>query len=221
MPLPAGLRRLTPAPLRDSPRLRGLALGAGLIPPRPMHTADEAALLRRLVAARACVVEVGVYEGSSSVELVDAMGPDATLHLVDPYIENALRSGWRGVERATRRTVERAAARHGGPHLSWHVCTSEEAAREWDAGSVDVVFIDGDHTREGARLDWDLWHPRVPAGGVVVFHDAREGKPDGRGLPGPTAVVDELFRGASAVPGWVISDEVDSAVAVTATATTS
>jgi len=48
----------------------------------------------------------------------------------------------------------------------------------------------------------------------VVFHDAREGKPEGRGLPGPTAVVDELFRGASPVAGWAIGDEVDSAVAV-------
>ena len=214
MPLPAGLRRLTPAPLRDSPRLRGLALQAGLIPPRPMHTEAEAALLRRLVPARSCVVEVGVYEGSSSVVLVDAMAPDATLHLVDPYVENALRSGWRGVERATRRTVERAAKRDAGPRLQWHVCTSEEAARGWNGTPVDVVFIDGDHTREGARLDWNLWHPHVPAGGLVVFHDAREGKPGGRGLPGPTAVVDELFRGHAAAPGWVVADEVDSAVAV-------
>jgi predicted O-methyltransferase YrrM len=215
MPLPPALRRLAPAPLRDSPRLRGFALGAGLIPPRPMHTEREGDLLRRLAAARACVVEVGVYEGSSSVQLVDAMAPDATLHLVDPYIENALRSGWRGVERATRRTVTRAARRSGGPRLRWHVCTSEEAARGWNGTPVDVVFIDGDHSPEGARLDWDLWSRHVPVGGTVVFHDAREGKPGGRGLPGPTAVVDALFRGASPLAGWVIGDEVDSALAVT------
>jgi predicted O-methyltransferase YrrM len=214
MPLPPAVRRLAPAPLRDSPRLRGLALGAGLIPPRPMHTDREAALLRRLATARACVVEVGVYEGSSSVQLVDAMAPDATLHLVDPYVENALRSGWRGVERATRRTVERAARRSGGPRLRWHVCTSEEAARGWNGTPVDVVFIDGDHTREGARLDWELWSPHVSASGVVVFHDAREGKAAGRGLPGPTAVVDELFRAPSMARGWDVAEEVDSAVAV-------
>ena len=215
MALPPALRRLAPAPLRDSPRLRGLALGAGLIPPRPMHTEREGELLRLLAAARACVVEVGVYEGSSSVQLVDAMAPDATLHLVDPYVETALRSGWRGVERATRRTVTRAARRSGGPTLRWHVCTSEEAARGWNGTPVDVVFIDGDHSPEGARLDWDLWSRHVPADGTVVFHDAREGKPGGRGLPGPTAVVDALFRGASPLAGWVIGDEVDSAVAVT------
>src|SRR3954451_11646032 len=136
MPLPAGLRRLTPAPLRDSPRLRGLALGAGLIPPRPMHTEREAALLRGLVADRACVVEVGVYEGSSSVELVAAMAPTATLHLVDPYVENALRSGWRGLERATKRAVTRAARQADGPQLRGHGCTREEAARGWNGTAV-------------------------------------------------------------------------------------
>jgi predicted O-methyltransferase YrrM len=213
MPLPPALRRLTPAPLRDSPRLRGLALGAGLIPPRPMHTEREAELLRGLAGASRCVVEVGVYEGSSSVVLVRAMGPDATLHLVDPYVETALRSGWRGVERATRRTVARAAGEDGA-RLRWHVCTSDEAARGWDGGSIDLVFIDGDHSREAARLDWELWSPLVREGGTVVFHDAREHKPEGRGLPGPTAVVDERFRGPAPREGWRIADEVDSAVAV-------
>jgi predicted O-methyltransferase YrrM len=213
MPLPPALRRLTPAPLRDSPRLRGLALGAGLIPPRPMHTDREAELLRGLAAAGDCVVEVGVYEGSSSVVLVAAMAPEATLHLIDPYVETALRSGWRGVERATRRTVTRAAG-DGGPKLRWHVCTSEQAARDWDGGAIDLVFIDGDHSREAARLDWELWSPLVRENGTVVFHDAREHKPEGRGLPGPTAVVDELFRGPEPSAGWRIADEVDSAVAV-------
>jgi predicted O-methyltransferase YrrM len=179
-----------------------------------MHTEREGELLRRLAAGRACVVEVGVYEGSSSVQLVDAMAPDATLHLVDPYIENALRAGWRGVERATRRTVTRAARRSGGPRLRWHVCTSEEAARDWPGDPVDLVFVDGDHSADAARLDWDLWHPHVPAGGHVVFHDAREGKRGGRGLPGPTAVVDRLFRRDAPAPGWRIVEEVDSAVAV-------
>jgi len=216
MPLPPALRRLAPAPLRDSPRLRGIALGAGLIPPRPMHTEGEAGLLRRVAAAAGRVVEIGVYEGSSSVVLVEAMAPAATLHLVDPYVETALRAGWRGVEQATRRTVGRAAARHSGPQVRWHVCTSEEAARSWPGEPVDVVFVDGDHTAEAARLDWDVWSPHVPIGGHVVFHDARLGKTHmgGRGLPGPTAVVDQLFRGEVPVPGWRIVEEVDSAVAV-------
>jgi hypothetical protein len=80
---------------------------------------------------------------------------------------------------------------------------------------VDLVFIDGDHSEEGCALDWELWHPFVEPGGAVMFHDARASQPGGRGLPGPTAVVDRLFRGPDAVPGWEILREADRAVAVT------
>ena len=79
---------------------------------------------------------------------------------------------------------------------------------------MDPVFIDGDHLESGVKLDWEAWHPHVVAGGHVLFHDAREGKPGGRGLAGPTAVVDRLFRGPGAVEGWEIADEVDRMVAV-------
>jgi hypothetical protein len=60
----------------------------------------------------------------------------------------------------------------------------------------------------------------VRPGGVVVFHDARMGKPGGEGLPGeggvpgPTTLVDELFRGPRAIDGWRIVADVQSTVAV-------
>jgi biotin operon repressor len=44
--------------------------------------------------------------------------------------------------------------------------------------------------------------------------DARQGVAGGRGLPGPTAVVDRLFRGPGALRGWRVDREVDRAVAV-------
>jgi hypothetical protein len=48
----------------------------------------------------------------------------------------------------------------------------------------------------------------------VAFHDARASQADGRGLPGPTAVVDRLFRGPSPLAGWTVEREADRAVAV-------
>jgi len=71
--------------LRDDPRVRALAVGSGLIPPRTMHTAAEAALLRELARGCGSVVEIGVYEGSSAVVLVRTLGRAATLHLIDPF----------------------------------------------------------------------------------------------------------------------------------------
>lgn len=214
MPLPSSVRRLAPGRARNSERLRGLALGAGLIPPRPMHTSAEAALLARLCASRHVVLEIGTYEGSSAVVLARAMPRSGTLHLVDAYEGNALLFGWTGTERASRRLLSRATRRRGGPVVQWHVARSLDVARGW-AQPLDMLFVDAGHTEAEALADWDAWSPFVVPEGVVAFHDARAGHPGGPpSWPGPTAVVDGLFRGPSAVTGWEIVEEADSIVAV-------
>lgn len=36
---------------------------------------------------------------------------------------------------------------------------------------VDFLFIDGDHTYEGVKRDFELYSPLVSEGGIVAFHD--------------------------------------------------
>ena len=215
MGLPKVIRRLTPDRVRDDVRLRALFVGAGLIPPRTMHSNDDAAVLRATAAGRRRVVEIGVYEGSSAAVLCEVLDPGAELHLIDPFGEHgwALPAGWGATEGASRRVVERARRRHHGPGVTWHVDYSAAVAQRWD-GAVDLVFIDGDHSEEGVRADWHGWHGFGAPGGAVVFHDARLTQQGGRGLPGPTAVVDALFRGPGALAGWSIAREADRTVAV-------
>jgi predicted O-methyltransferase YrrM len=205
--LPKFVRRRVPDSIRHSPRLRALALRAGLIPPRTMHSPAESALLRELARGRRRAVEIGVYEGSSALVLLDALPADAELHLIEPFGKGM--DWWEPAdERAVKAVVGRAARRRGGPTVRWHVTTSEVAARAWDLGA-DLVFIDGDHTEAACRLDWELWHRFVEPGGVVAFHDARGGD------PGPTAVVEHLFgSGEEGPPGWSVCAERDTIVAV-------
>src|SRR5437868_2031659 len=83
MPLPQAVRRLAPDRLRYSVRLRALAVGSGLVPPRSMHSAAESELLAALARGRRMAVEIGVYEGSSAVVLAGALPAGAGLHLND------------------------------------------------------------------------------------------------------------------------------------------
>jgi len=214
MAAPKALRRLAPDRLRDDPRLRAVALGVGLIPPRTMHSAAEGAALARLAAGARRVVELGVYEGSSAVVLCRTLGPEAELHLVDPFIDAtgwALRPGAKASATATRLAVRRAALGNG-PRVRWYLERSQDVGRGWGGGPVDLVFIDGDHSPEGCREDWEVWQHHVAPGGAVAFHDARAGRPGGVGSPGPTSVVDGVFRAAGS--GWSIVEEVDSLVVV-------
>ena len=205
--LPQTLRRAVPDRLRDDVRLRAFAVGAGIIPPRTLHSAAERELLQGLARDAARVVEIGVYEGASAAALCEAMRPDAELHLIDPFGHHptALPAGWGAIEQASRRVVARAARRHDGPRVIWHVERSEDTGRRWDQ-PVDVVFIDGDHAEEATRVDWELFSPHVTPGGHVLFHDAT----GPRALPGPSAVVAEV----SAQPGWAVVAEVDRTLAL-------
>jgi MMP 1-O-methyltransferase len=215
--LPASLRRLAPKRLRDDVRLRAFAVGSGLIPPRTMHSAEDASVLLAAARAARCVVEIGVYEGSSAILLCGALHADAKLHLVDPFGRHpdALPSGWGATEWATRRVVARALRRRGSqaPSVQWHACLSSQLATRWQGGA-DLVFVDGDHSESGCELDWSSWRGFVTLGGHIVFHDARADSPDGRGLPGPTVVVGRHFRSAGGTPGWEIAAEADRTVAV-------
>jgi predicted O-methyltransferase YrrM len=225
-PLPKTLRRAVPDRVRDDVRLRAVAVGLGMIPPRTLHSPDESALLARLAASARRVVEIGVYEAASAAVLYAALDADAELHLIDPFGHHAtaLPRDWGATEWASRRVVARATRRGagarigrtrsgGGPRVVWHVERSTQTAAGWSA-PVDLVFIDGDHSEQACQRDWDDWHRFVSPRGHVLFHDARDGAPDGRGLPGPTAVVTRTFRDAVAVAGWEIVAEVDRTVAV-------
>ena len=205
--LPQSLRRVVPDRLRDDVRLRAFAVGAGLIPPRTLHSAAERELLQSLARGAARVVEIGVYEGASAAALCEAMRPGAELHLIDPFGHHptALPAGWGAIEQASRRVVARAARRHDGPRVVWHVERSEDTGRRWTE-PVDVVFIDGDHAEEATRVDWELFSPHVTPGGHVLFHDAT----GPQALPGPQRVVAEVRD----QPGWEVVAEVDRTLAV-------
>src|SRR3954451_24892399 len=203
--LPQTLRRAVPDRVRDDPRLRAFAVGAGLIPPRTLHSPAERALLQDLAREAELVVEIGVYEGASAAALCEAMRPGAELHLIDPFGHHptALPAGWGAVEKSSRRVVSRAARQ--GPRVVWHVERSEDTGRDWSR-PVDLVFIDGDHAEEATRTDWALFPPHVTPGGHVLFHDAI----GPHALPGPQKVVAEV----SAQPGWEVAAEVDRTLAV-------
>jgi cephalosporin hydroxylase len=37
---------------------------------------------------------------------------------------------------------------------------------------IDFLFIDGDHTYKGVKLDYEMYSPLVANGGLICFHDA-------------------------------------------------
>jgi len=49
--------------------------------------------------------------------------------------------------------------------------TLEQAKRILDGKEIDFLFIDGDHTYEGVKKDFEMYSPLVREGGIIAFHD--------------------------------------------------
>jgi predicted O-methyltransferase YrrM len=125
--------------------------------------------LARHAAGRRRLVEIGVWHGVTTARLRAAMAPDGVLYAVDPFPSGRL--GFSLQRHIAHRVAERV--RNGT--LEWVELRGEEAGRRHAAERrepVDFVFIDGDHSYESVRGDWEAWSPLVAPGGVIALHDS-------------------------------------------------
>jgi predicted O-methyltransferase YrrM len=117
------------------------------------------------------VVEIGTAWGGTLFAWAQVAHPEAHLISVD--------LGPKG-EGYTQEYVPRFRQFCGrGQRLTCVLGDSKSAAVQQEVRSavggrdVDLLFIDGDHSYEGAKNDFDTFSPLVRPGGLVVFHDAR------------------------------------------------
>jgi predicted O-methyltransferase YrrM len=127
--------------------------------------AEQEAIARHARGRRQCV-EIGVWHGVNTLRIRRAMAEDGVLWAVDPF--PAGRLGFSIPERIARAEV----ARSSRGAVLWMRCASAEAARRRE-NPVDFIFIDGDHSYEALRTDWESWSPKLEPGGMVLLHDSR------------------------------------------------
>jgi hypothetical protein len=172
-------------------------------------TAKEARMLGLLAAlptAAGEILEIGSFKGKSAIILARAaqLADRARVVAVDPLTSPCItdpdlkgqRSGWEDFQNNLRR---------GGVHelVEFHQKFSHELAAVWNPQrQLRLLWIDGDHTHRGAKLDFDKFVPFVRDGGIVAFHDVLHN------FDGPLRVfVEDLLRsprfGAAGVCGSI------------------
>jgi cephalosporin hydroxylase len=148
---------------------------------RPTQSTDEILwLLERLEQLRPrTVVEIGTDEGGTLLLWTRVAAPDALLVAVDARPLGILGrfSAYAVLRRGLARRQQRVELIM--PADSQSQATVERARRLTHDRPVDFLFIDGDHSYDGVKRDFELWSPLVRPGGIIAFHDMKPDHPDG------------------------------------------
>jgi predicted O-methyltransferase YrrM len=115
-------------------------------------------------------VEIGSARGRSTCSIGLALKENGhgTLYAIDPHVETDWNDDY------SIDTYEALKGNITVLGLTGQVqilrAFSEEVARSWNS-EIDLLFIDGDHSYDGVKRDWELFARHLSPFGIAIFHD--------------------------------------------------
>lgn len=118
------------------------------------------------------LVELGSYRGTSFRGFLEASkqsGWRIEANAVDCW-EGDAHAGFYG-EEVYRRFIESLTPYQESAELFVRKMRFDQALSLFEAGTVDLLHIDGLHTYEAVKEDFEKWLPKMSKTGVILFHD--------------------------------------------------
>jgi len=143
---------------------------------RPLQVRSELERLAKIVATKkpGAAMEIGTCLGGTLFMLCQLASPTATIISLD-LPNGPFGGGYTPLQLPLFKKFRRHQQR-----LHFLRCDSHSAETLASvkgicgSGRLDYLFIDGDHTYEGVKQDFEMYSPLVRAGGVIAFHDVAE-----------------------------------------------
>jgi len=134
-------------------------------------TANEMCRLYLLVKERKNVLEIGSYIGASACCFAASlmMADSGKLICIDTWNNDAMSEGsrdtWQEFQNNTSSYKEYIV-----PIRGVSTAVVDKVAKY--VKFLDLLFIDGDHSYEGVKADWETYKCFLKSGSVIVFHDS-------------------------------------------------
>ena len=132
------------------------------------------------------IVEIGSWKGKSTVALARGARKrhGEPIYAIDPHRILPEEGYYEDTEAEFRATIKGCGV---DDRVVPMVMSSAQAARGWSR-PIRLLWIDGDHRYEAAKLDFKLWEPHLVVGGILAMHDTIRKR-------GPKRVLwEEVFR---------------------------
>ena len=143
----------------------------------PGHLTEREAKFLMLAAAAApasgAILEIGSFKGRSTVGLglIAKHYGRGPVVAVDPFTSPSSTDPAIGAQRSTFDDFQANVHRAGlADVVEPHRMFSRELAATWSR-PLRLLWIDGDHTYEGATEDIRLFRPHLAEGGILAMHD--------------------------------------------------
>lgn len=122
------------------------------------------------------IIEIGILDGKTTKEMAEVAS--VPIYGIDPLIPDSMNKRLIGTEEKVLSNLAFYDKFHFIKDFSYNVASG------WDK-PFDFIFIDGDHTYDAVKRDFEDWYPLIMQGGYIAFHDSAE-----------VTTIEDVF------PGW-------------------
>ncbi len=129
--------------------------------------------LAKEVSSDSCIVEIGSYRGKSSIclGLGSLHGNEVKVFAIDPHSTYVGVNGGKFGASDLSKMYKNITSFGLGEVIYQISLSSFEVGKIWQE-KIGLLWIDGDHTYEGVKSDFELFGRFVTSNGYILFHDS-------------------------------------------------
>lgn len=150
-----------------------------------MNSQERSFLIKtiRSVPRYGAVAEVGSWTGGSALTMLGASSRNHKMlyfYFIDPWrygegeCAPELSQNAREIKQKFGKTIkeifQKRVFAYKGKYKMIEL-DSEKASKRFLPETLDMVFLDGDHSYKGVKKDIECWYPKLKMGGILCGHD--------------------------------------------------